>query len=161
MTDQTPTTPHAPQRSTAYKVGSTDWLVLTQEMFSTFEEITLSRDRLHTDPQWVREHTVFDGTIAPGFLTLSLLPYFASQLQIAPPGHHALNYGFERVRWPQPVPVGAQIRAHFVALGTQPLGTDRQGSVARLEVSVEIRGVERPALVAEWLGAILPDSGRA
>jgi acyl dehydratase len=145
----------------ARPIGTTEWVVLTQDMFSTFEEVTLSRDPLHTDPEWVRAHTGFEGTIAPGLLTLSLLPYFAAQLHIAPPGHHALNYGFERVRWPQPVPVGAEVRAHFSALGTQALGADRPGHVARMEVRVEIRGIERPALVAEWLGAIVPDGGRS
>jgi len=139
------------------ELGSTDWVVLTQAMFDAFEALTLSNDPLHTDPQWVRRHTDHESTIAPGLLSLSLLPHFAAQLRIAPPGHHSLNYGFERIRWPQPVPVNSAVRAHFTVVGQQPLPSGREGTILKLNVRIEIRGHERPALVAEWLGAIVPD----
>lgn len=138
--------------------GTTGWITLTQEMFTRFETLTLSNDPLHTDAQFARRHGGFEGTIAPGLLVLSLLPYFASQLVKDVPGHHALNYGFERVRWPQPVPVGSRVRAHFTFAGDTPLGSGRAGSLRRIDVRVEIEGEEKPALVAEWLGALMPDS---
>lgn len=137
-------------------VGTTAWVRLSQDMLTQFEVVTRSNDPLHMDADWVRRNTEFANTIAPGMLTLSLLPYFASQLNLASEDHYSLNYGFDRVRWIQPVPVDADVRAHFVALGTTELPGGRPGHVARFDVKVEIRGFDRPALVAEWLGAIVP-----
>jgi acyl dehydratase len=139
-------------------LGVTEWIRLPQEMFSSFETLTLSNDPLHMDPDWVRRHTDLPGTIAPGLLTLSLLPYFAAQLRLVPAGHHALNYGFDRVRWIAPVPMGSEVRARFVDGGTVPRPAGRPGWIARYEVTVEIRAVTRPAMVASWLGAIVPDA---
>ena len=142
-------------------LGVTDWIRVSQDMFSSFETLTLSNDPLHMDPQWVRQHTELAGTIAPGFLTLSLLPYWASQLRLIPEGHHAINYGFDRIRWIAPVPAGAEIRARFVDDGTVPRPTGRPGWIVRFEVTIELRGTDRPAMVATWLGAVIPDAASA
>lgn len=138
-------------------LGFSDWITLPQDMLTLFEVLTKSNDPLHTDPEWARRHTAYTGTIAPGFLTLSLLPYFAANAQLAPAGHVAVNYGFDRLRWPSPVPVGSQVRAHFICDGTKPLPSGH-GFVANFSVSVEVHGHERPALVAQWLAAIIPDT---
>lgn len=137
-------------------IGTTDWIRLPQETLTSFEVLTRSNDPLHMDPEWVRQHTDLRGTIVPGFLTLALLPFFAAQLRIEPEGHYALNYGFDRVRWVAPVGVDAEVRARFVDAGTAPLARHPSGYIARFEVTVEIRGEERPALVAIWLGAMIP-----
>jgi acyl dehydratase len=139
-------------------LGVTDWIRLPQEMLTAFETLTLSNDPLHMDPDWVRQHTGLPGTIAPGFLTLSLLPYFAARLCLIPEGHHALNYGFDRVRWVEPVPVGAEVRARFVDGGSTARPAGRPGRIARYEVTIELRNSGRPAMVATWLGALIPDA---
>jgi acyl dehydratase len=141
------------------ELGVTDWIRLPQPMLTAFESLTLSNDPLHTDPEWIKAHTSYESTIAPGLLTLSLLPFFHNQLSIVPAGFVSLNYGFDRVRWIAPVPVDSEVRARFVAGGTKPRpGGD--GFVTRYDVTIEVRGQSRPALVAQWLGAMIPEPGR-
>ena len=147
-------------RPVGTELGVTDWVSLSQEMFTSFESITRSNDPLHTDPAWVRSHTAFSSTIAPGLLTLSLLPYFHNQLRLVPEGHVSLNYGFDRVRWIAPVPVDAEVRARFVAGGTTPRANG-DGFITRYEVTLEVRGQSRPAMIATWLGAMIPEPVRA
>jgi acyl dehydratase len=150
---------HTPEEHLAAgrAMGSSDWLRLPQDMLTLFEVLTKSNDKLHTDPEWVRRHTHYAGTIAPGFLTMSLLPFFAAQVALAPAGHVAVNYGFDRLRWPAPVPVDAAVRAHFVSGGTQPRPAGQPGFIARIEVTVDVQGQTKPALVATWLAAMIPD----
>lgn len=139
-------------------LGESDWIALPQPMLTAFEELTLSRDPLHMDPDWVRRHTHYGHTIAPGFLTMSLLPYLAEQVRLAPEGFVGVNYGFDRLRWPAPVPVDAEVRARFVVMGAQPRPQGYPGWVARIDTTIEVRGQERPGMVAHWLVAMLPDA---
>lgn len=138
------------------ELGFSEWITLPQSMFTAFERLTLSNDPLHMDPDWVRSHTAYPTTIAPGFLTMSLLPHWAAQVTLAPPGHVGVNYGFERLRWPSAVPVGSEVRARFVVAGHKPLAAPGAGVVAQLDVTVEVRGQARPAMVARWLVALMP-----
>jgi acyl dehydratase len=139
-------------------LGSTRWIKLPQHMLTEFEVLTLSNDPLHTDPDWVRRHTDFPSTIVPGFLTLSLLPWFLAQMDVAPTGFHALNYGLDRVRWTAPVPVDSELRAVFESAGAQPRSGGRPGYVVSFDVRVEVRDRDQPAMLARWLGAMVPDS---
>jgi len=139
-------------------LGKTDWIKLDQDLFTDFETLTRSNDPLHTDPDWVRRHTDFPSTIAPGFLTLSLLPFFYAQLDATPKGYHAVNYGLNRVRWIAPIPVGASARAHFTCVDVNERSHGRPGSIVEFDVTVETRGAETPAMQALWLGALIPDS---
>ena len=142
-------------------LGVTAWEPLPQDMLTQFEVLTKSNDPLHTDPQWVQQHTDYPGTIAPGFLTLSLLPYFVQQLDLTPPGYHALNYGFDKIRWIAPVPVDSRVRATFTAGGVKNRISGQPGYVVQYDVSLEVEGLQRPAMVAQWLGAIVPDADTA
>ena len=139
-------------------LGRTDWIALNQDVFTDFEVLTRSNDPLHTDPNWVKRHTDFPSTIAPGFLTLSMLPFFYAQLDATPKGYHAVNYGLNRVRWVSPILVGAEVRAHFVCCEIKERSRGRPGFVVEFEVTVEIRGEEAPAMQAIWLGALIPDT---
>ncbi len=138
-------------------LGTSDWLALPQALLTDFEVLTLSNDPLHMDPDWVRRHTRYTGTIAPGFLTMSLLPFLAAQVALVPPGHVGVNYGFDRLRWPAPVPVNSLVQARFTARGARPLPGGEPGVVAQVEVTVLARDQARPGLVALWLVAALPD----
>lgn len=139
-------------------LGSTDWIELDQGLFTDFEVLTRSNDPLHTDPDWVKQHTDFPSTIAPGFLTLSMLPFFYAQLDATPEGYHAVNYGLNRVRWMSPIPVGAAVRAHFKCAAVTERSHGKPGYIVEFDVSVEIKGEKAPAMRASWLGALLPDS---
>lgn len=139
-------------------LGCSEWLQLTQPMLTSFEELTLSNDPLHTDPAWVKRHTRYASTIAPGFLTASLLPFLAAQAGLTPAGYVAVNYGFDRLRWPTPVPVNAFVRANFFGAGVNPFAHGQDGVIARINVNIEIRGQDRPGMVAIWLAAMLPDA---
>jgi acyl dehydratase len=131
------------------EIGTSEWITVTQPMIDTFARVTGDEFYLHVDPQRAAA-LPFKGTIAHGFLTLSLL---------APMGYQAcpyvegarfpLNYGFDRVRFVAPVPVGRRVRGHFVLRSAQVVsGSQRQ---LTYDVSVEVEGGSRPALVAEWL----------
>ncbi|RVT40360.1 MaoC family dehydratase [Sphingobium algorifonticola] len=126
-----------------------DWLVLDQDRLTTFGEVTLDPDPLHVDPDFAREHGPFGTTISFGFLTASLLTYFFRQsLRGSAPGY-ALNYGFNRLRLPQVVPVGSRVRGVFGLLGAEDRGAGKV--LMRYDTRVEIEGEDKPALVAEWL----------
>lgn len=131
------------------EVGVSDWITVTQPMVDAFARTTGDEYFLHVDRERAAQ-LPFGGTIAHGFLTLSLL---------APMGYQAcpyvegarfpLNYGFNRVRFVAPVPVGRRVRGHFVLRGAEVVGSSQRQLT--YDVTVELEGSSRPALVAEWL----------
>ncbi len=135
-------------------LGVSPWFQLEQRMFDEFEALTLSNDPLHTDAQWVAKNTHFKSIIAPGFFVAALLPYFHAQVAADLTGYYPLNYGFDKIRWVEPVPVNSRIRAEFVIQRVTPRPDG--GSLFKTRVTVEIEGTERPAMVAEWLGVVMP-----
>ena len=131
------------------EVAVTDWLTITQEQVNRFADATLDHQWIHVDVERARAGP-FGGPIAHGFLTLSLLaPMGYQACPFVEGARFPLNYGFDRVRFVAPVPVGRRIRGHFVLRKAEAVG----GSQRQLtyDVSVEIEGGSRPALVAEWL----------
>ena len=134
-------------------LGHTGWLEITQERVNTFADATNDHQWIHVD----RERAAagpFGTTIAHGFLTLSLLSNMAYQVCPTIEGvKFPLNYGFNRLRFVAPVPVNSRVRAHFVLKDVEALD-DTQRQIV-YEVSVEIEGRPKPALVAEWLTRII------
>ena len=125
------------------------WLEVDQARIDAFAKVTEDELFIHVDPERARA-TQFGGTIAHGFLTLSLLSAMAySVLPRIEGAAHGINYGFDRVRFVHPVPSGSRVRAHF----TLKAATPRSARDWQLtyEVSVEIEGVKKPALAATWL----------
>lgn len=128
-----------------------DWVEVTQAMIDTFAEATGDHQFIHVDPE-AAARTPFGGTIAHGFLTLSLLPLFAATAPGALPTDWArmgVNYGGNRVRFLTPVRSGSRVRGRFTLLDfveKQP-GQYQQ----TMDFVVEIEGQEKPALVAEWI----------
>src|SRR5215213_10662323 len=93
------------------EIGASDWLTIDQQRIATFADATNDHQWIHVDEERAATGP-YAGTIAHGFLTLSLLPYFASQVfALETPGVR-LNYGMEKVRFPAPVPVGSRLRSH-------------------------------------------------
>jgi len=125
------------------------WLEVDQARIDAFAKVTEDELFIHVDPERARA-TQFGGTIAHGFLTLSLLSAMAySVLPRIEGASHGINYGFDRVRFVHPVPAGSRVRAHF----TMKAATPRSAREWQLtyEVSVEVEGAPKPALAATWL----------
>jgi acyl dehydratase len=128
-------------------------------MIGAFGDATRDHDPMHVDPAWASRGP-FNGTIAFGFLTMSLLTHFMHSAMGTDPKRHDpslgyyLNYGFDRMRLISPVPVGSRIRGHFRVLEVRPDAKNR--SILKFGATVEIEGGERPALSAEWLSVWVP-----
>ena len=126
-------------------------LTITQDRIDAFAEATEDRQFIHIDPE---AETPFGGTIAHGFLSLSLLSRMAADVVLLPETTRVvINYGLDRVRFLSAVRAGKQVRGRFVLMG---LDDRAQGQwLARYNVTVEIEDEERPALTADWLTLIV------
>ena len=131
-------------------LGTSDWFLIDQARVDAFAETTGDKQFIHVDPV-AAAASPFGGTIAHGFLTLSLLATLMPAGTIVLEGiKMGVNYGFERIRFLAPVRTGRRIRARHTLLGVEDKGGGRY--LFRTEVTVEIEGEEKPALIAEWLG---------
>ena len=126
-------------------IGFSEWMEITQERVDVFADATGDRQWIHVDPVRAADGP-YGKTIAHGYLTLSLLPLLGAEAMTIRGFTMIINYGLERVRFPEAVPVGSRIRAgiKLASLQRRPSGVQLTS-----EVTVEIEGVDRPALVAE------------
>ncbi|SEA21014.1 MaoC family dehydratase [Microbulbifer marinus] len=128
---------------------TSDWYTVNQEQINLFAEVTHDHQFIHVDPQRAAQ-TPFGSTIAHGFLTLSLLSHFAeSFILLVEDLQMAVNYGFDKVRFIAPVKVDSRIRAHARLLDVTEKNPGQ--FMLKTEVTVEIEGETKPALLAEWL----------
>jgi acyl dehydratase len=129
------------------QLGVSDWVTVDQSQIDTFADATFDHQWIHVDEERAKAGP-FGGTIAHGFLTLSLLPHFVGQTYRIEGTKMGVNYGLNRVRFTAPLPVGSKVRGSIELVDV----TDVSGGVQMTtKVTVEIEGSERPALVAEWL----------
>ena len=134
-------------------VGVSDWIEVGQDRISEFAEATEDRQFIHTDPIAAASHTPFGGTIAHGFLSLSLLSRMAADvMQVPDTTRMAVNYGLDRVRFIAPVKAGKRVRGHFTLDSAEDKAPGQL--LLKHSVTVEIEGEEKPALTAQWLGLI-------
>ena len=132
------------------EVGVSDWKLIDQNSIDQFSELTGDAGPIHNDPELSRQITPFGGTIVQGFMMLSCLTGFAKGLRLPQKAvSYRLNYGFDKVRIINPVPVDSRIRGRFHMRNLEPRG--ESGALMTLEVVVEVEGTKEPALVAEWL----------
>jgi acyl dehydratase len=131
--------------------AASSWVTVSQEMIDRFAEVINDHQFIHVDPIRAKAETPFGGTIAHGFLTLSLLSAMAYEVVPAPEeAVMGINYGFNKIRFLAPVPAGARVRGHFRLV---ECGERKPGELlSRYAVTVEIEGVDTPALAADWLG---------
>jgi acyl dehydratase len=134
------------------EVGVSDWILIDQPRIDAFAEVTDDHQFIHVDPA-AAAVTPFGGTVAHGFLTLSLLSRMAADAMLRPANiKMGVNYGFEKVRFLAPVRSGKRVRGRFTL---QRFEEKRPGQYQFVhEVSVEIEGEEKPALIADWIGMI-------
>jgi acyl dehydratase len=134
------------------EIGVSQWILVDQARIDGFAEVTEDRQFIHVDPQ-AAAATPFGGTIAHGFLTLSLLSRMAGDVVLVPATTKmAVNYGFGNVRFLAPVRAGRRVRGRFRLLSLEEKRPGQWQFVH--EATVEIEGEDRPALVAEWIGLL-------
>jgi acyl dehydratase len=135
------------------EIGVSDWIAVNQPMIDQFADATMDHQFIHVDPERARE-TPFGGTIAHGFLVLSLLSRMSfDALPEIENAELAVNYGMNRLRFPSPVKAGERVRGRFLLHDA----VEREAGQLLLthEVVIEIDGGAKPALVAEWLTLIV------
>ena len=134
------------------EIGVSDWILVDQKAIDTFADVTGDHQFIHVDPVAAAQ-TPFGGTVAHGFLTLSLLSQMAAGVMLIPPTiKMAVNYGFEKVRFIAPVRSGKRVRGRFTLVSVEE---KRPGQWQFLHhVTVEIEGEDKPALTADWIGMI-------
>lgn len=131
------------------EVGVSEWLTVDQARIDAFADATLDHQFIHVDRE-AAKFTPWGTTIAHGFLTLSLIPYLTAQAGIVPEGTvMAVNYGSDKVRFLEAVRVDSRIRARVVLVEVTERSPGRY--LFKSTVTIEIEGVEKPALVAETL----------
>ncbi|MET8002880.1 MaoC family dehydratase [Nonomuraea glycinis] len=138
--------------SVGEKFGPTEWRTITQEQVNLFADATDDHQWIHVDVERAKEGP-FGGTIAHGYLSLSLLPAFMFELIRVEGIAMGVNFGLNKVRFPRPVPVGARVRA--TAELSDVKGTPA-GYLSNLKMTIEIEGERRPACVAETLSLYVP-----
>ena len=134
------------------KLGTSDWLVITQERVDQFADATLDRQWIHVEPNRAAAESPYGATIAHGFLTLSLLPHFQRQIAELRGISRVINYGTNRVRFPAAVRTGARVRAVQTLLATARV--DPGTLCLTCEFIIEIDGEIKPACVAETVSVI-------
>ena len=131
------------------EIGASDWFEVTQSRINAFADATEDHQWIHLDTERARTDSPFGGTIAHGFLSLSLLPQLAAQAyRVQGDFKMGINYGLNRLRFVSPVPSGSRVRARFTLQSVEDVPG---GSQLTLVATVEIEGAQKPALVAEWL----------
>ena len=137
--------------ATGEQLGTSDWLTIDQERVDRFAEATGDHQWIHVDVERAKEGP-FGGTIAHGYLTLSLVPFLGSQVFALDTPGAKLNYGANKVRFPNPVLVGKRIRAHVALADVADLPAGKQ---LTLTYTIEIEDVPKPACVAETVVLLL------
>jgi acyl dehydratase len=130
------------------EVAVSDWVDVSQERIDAFASATGDDQWIHVDRERAARESPYGGTVAHGFLTLSLLPYLMREALDVRGARLGINYGLNRVRFTGPVPAGSRVRARFRLAAAE----DIEGGVQAVwDVTVECEGEAKPALVAEWI----------
>jgi acyl dehydratase len=133
------------------EIGVSDWVLVDQDRVNTFADATGDHQWIHVDVERAKEF--LGGTIAHGYLTLSLIPYLGAQILALEGVSRGINYGSNKVRFTNMVPVGSKVRARQKLLAVDAKGGGKQ---LTNEVSIEIEGKDRPACIAETISIVYP-----
>lgn len=137
------------------EIAVTDWLLITQERVQQFADATGDHQWIHLDQARATKESPYGGTIAHGFLTLSLLSQFMKQALDVRGLRMTINYGLNRVRFPAPVKVGTNIRGRFTLFSLKDV---EGGAEAAYQATLQADGSEKPCCVAEWIVRYYPNS---
>lgn len=135
------------------EIGVSSWHLIDQPRIDTYADVTEDHQFIHVDPERAKTETAFGTTIAHGFLTMSMMSVMSYEVMPAIAGTTmGVNYGFDKLRFISPVRAGKRVRGRFVLAEAK---LRKAGELqSRTNVTVEIEGEDKPALVAEWLGLI-------
>lgn len=135
------------------EIGVSSWHLIDQPRINAFADTTEDHQFIHVDPERARAETAFGTTIAHGFLTMSMMSVMSYEVMPAISGTTmGVNYGFDKLRFISPVRAGKRIRGRFVLAEAKLRKPNELQS--RTNVTVEIEGEDKPALIAEWLGLV-------
>lgn len=134
-------------------LGISDWLEVTQKRVDDFAEATDDHQWIHVDPERARS-SPFEGTIAHGYLTLSLIPFLSTNVFSIPSAKARLNYGLNKVRFPGPLRVGLRVRDRIELVDVANVSA---GTLLTLRHTIEIEVGDKPACVAEALILVVPE----
>jgi len=129
------------------ELGTSEWVTVTQEMVNTFSDVTGDHQWIHLDVERAKRELPFGGPIVQGLLTLSLLVKFRQEILEVEGVKHFVNYGYDRVRFTAPVPVGARLRASQTLMSADRTAPDVLRTTSQFVVEAE--GIEKPVCVAE------------
>ena len=147
-----PITLEAYQAMVGKEIGVSSWHLIDQPRIDTYADVIEDHQFIHVDPERAKE-TAFGTTIAHGFLTMSLLSIMSYEVMPVIAGTTmGVNYGFDKLRFISPVRSGKRVRGRFVLAEAKLRKPNELQS--RTNVTVEIEGEDKPALVAEWLGLV-------
>lgn len=132
-----------------HELAVSDWVEVTQQRIDRFAETTEDAQWIHVDPVRAAAETPFKGTIAHGFLTLSLLSRLARHAMTVNGVRMAINYGLNRVRFVSPVPAGSRLRGRFTPVAAEEANDG--STTVTWNVTIEREHSDKPGVVAEWL----------
>ena len=140
------------------EIGLSDWMTIDQRRIDEFADCTGDRQWIHVDVERARRESPFGGTIAHGYLTLSVAASLAIEAGVIPgDAAAALNYGLDKVRFLAPVKAGTRVRNRIVLLAAESKGSGR--TLITLQNTIEIEGETKPALIAESLAMLMARAG--
>ena len=141
------------QRMVGQEVGVSSWHLVDQNRINVYAGVIEDHQFIHVDPERARRETSFGTTVAHGFLTMSLISIMSYEVMPVIEGTTmGVNYGFDKLRFISPVRSGSRVRGRFTL--TEAKLRRPKELQSRTNVSVEIEGEEKPALVADWIGLI-------
>jgi acyl dehydratase len=136
-----------------HEVGVSSWHLVDQDRINLYADVIEDHQFIHVDPERARKETSFGATVAHGFLTMSLLSIMSYEVMPVIEGTTmGVNYGFDKLRFVSPVRSGSRVRGRFMLMEAKLRKPNELQS--RTNVTVEIEGEEKPALVADWIGLI-------
>ena len=141
------------QNMVGQEIGVSSWHLVDQNRINVFADVIEDHQFIHVDPARAKRETAFGTTVAHGFLTMSLMSIMSYEVMPLVEGATmGVNYGFDKLRFISPVRAGSRVRGRFTLLEAKlRKPTELQ---SRTNVTVEIEGEEKPALVADWIGLI-------
>lgn len=128
------------------EIAVSNWFEISQERVNLFAQATGDHQWIHTDPERAQRETPFGGTIAHGFLTLSLFPMLMAEAIAMPDVRMGINYGLNKVRFTSPLPVGSRVRAR---MQLQDVSDIQDGAQLTWGVTIEREGSDKPVCIAE------------
>ena len=141
------------QAMVGQEIGVSSWHLIDQSRIDVYADVIEDHQFIHVDPERAKKETAFGGTVAHGFLTMSLMSIMSYEVMPVIEGTTmGVNYGFDKLRFISPVRAGRRVRGRFT-LAEARLRKDKELQL-RTNVTVEIEGEDKPALVADWIGLI-------